>query len=210
MNTAAADAAAGGTMRPTPADRAAARNFREAVARVKPVAETFCRERMAQDPTFPCDVRVGIDSRAGIGPNAFQTVDNAGEPIILFNMALVMTAQNQDELAFVFGHEMGHLLGGHIHRLLYGEVPEVAMSGATCGAAGAARDPGPLTTRQEFEREADLIGAQITGRAGYDPALGVRILARLEEGATAGACREGTHLPSADRIEAVFSLLDAL
>lgn len=206
MAAAAADAGAGGTVRPTPADRAAARNFRETVARVEPVAEAFCRERTARDPTIPCDVRVGIDARDGMAANAFLTVDNAGQPLILFNMALVAMARNQDELAFAFGHEMGHLLGGHVHRALYGDAPEAAVNRAACDA----RDPGSLTTREAFEREADLLGAHIAGRAGYDPALGVRILARLNEGGTAGACREGPYLPSAERIETVVSALDAL
>ncbi len=201
------------TARPPLDPRTAARNFREVVARVEPVAEAFCRERTADKPGYPCDVRVGIDARLGMEPNAFLTVDNAGRPTILFTMRLIEMARSQDELAFTFGHEMGHLLGRHIQKVLSGE-PEATMVGAaadTCAVAKIGRGPGGWMVLHEFEREADLIGAEIAKRAGYDPALGVLIVARLaDRGASECLGDGGTHPGSTKRIEAVIAAARAI
>lgn len=209
------DPGTAGTIGPVLDSRATVRNFREVVTVVEPVAEAFCRERKSHDPAFPCDVRVGIDARAGMKPNAFLTVDKSGRPLILFNMSLIEMARSQDELAFVFGHEMGHLIGGHIHKALHGQPFEGTMARApanACGALKGGRGPGAWVTSHEFEREADLFGAHIAKRAGYDPALGVRIIPRLDVDRRVDECLApgGTHPRSADRVEAVESAAAAI
>jgi Zn-dependent protease with chaperone function len=91
--------------------RNAADNFIMVVRRVEPVAEQMCRERT---PRANCDFLVVVDDRPGQPPNAFQTLDRNGRPVIGFTLALLADARNQDELAFVFGHEAAHHIAGHI------------------------------------------------------------------------------------------------
>lgn len=208
-----------GAARPVLDSETALRNFREAVARVEPVAEALCREMKGAEPGFPCDVRIVVDRRVDVPPNAFQTFDEAGRPTILFNVPFIATARNQDEVAFVFGHEMGHLIGEHLAKLRDGPDPrarlaEVAVAGsgeaatsgqAPAGAAGGAH--GRLTYRQSYELEADLIGAEIAERAGYDPELGILVIARhtaLPDDAPARDARR-THPATAERIAAIES-----
>ena len=79
-----------------------ARTFVQVVDRVEPVAEKICCERTRN---VRCKFRIAIDDRPDQAPNAFQTVDDAGNPVIAFNIALLADARNPDELAFVMGHE---------------------------------------------------------------------------------------------------------
>lgn len=201
------------TVHPLLDSPAAARTFREVVGRVEPVAEAMCRERTADDPGYPCDVRVSVDPSRDAEANAFLTVDRTGRPTLIFTMRLIEMARTPDELAFAFAHEMGHLLGRHIDRVR-GARPRVSMVGTPATVCGAGQAGGSLAreTLRAFEREADLIGAEITGRAGYDAARGVRIIARLDADRGGHACLGygGTHPASVDHIEAVIAATRAM
>ena len=107
---------------PVPTARVAAETFLSVVARVEPVAESYCRSRgVARN----CDFRIVVDDRPGQPPNAFQTVDKFNRPVIGFTLALIADARNPDELAFVLGHEAAHHISGHIPRR-----QDQAMTGA--------------------------------------------------------------------------------
>ncbi|MGR3539908.1 MAG: M48 family metalloprotease, partial [Hasllibacter sp.] len=97
--------------------REAARAFAEVVDRVEPVAEALCR---AQGEVPNCDYRVVVDDRPGAPPNAFQTRDARGRPIVGLTLALIAGARNADELAFILGHEMAHHIAGHLDRAALG------------------------------------------------------------------------------------------
>ena len=56
-------------------------DFRVVARRVEPVAERTCR-RMR--PNLNCDFNIVIDARKGLPPNAYQTYDKSGRPIIAF------------------------------------------------------------------------------------------------------------------------------
>ena len=62
-----------------------ARNFVAVVSAVEPVAEAQCRARNSR---ANCDFQIVVDDRPGQPPNAFQTLDNAGRPIIAFTLPL--------------------------------------------------------------------------------------------------------------------------
>lgn len=91
----------------------AARQFISVVQQVEPVAEAECRQRL---PNANCDFKIVVDDRPGQPPNAFQTLDAQGRPVLAFNLALIATVQNADELAFVMGHEAAHHIAGHLAR----------------------------------------------------------------------------------------------
>jgi predicted Zn-dependent protease len=199
-----------GVRLPDPAT--AARNFATVVARVEPLAEAECRAAAA---ARDCDFLIAVDDRADQPANAFQTLDRNGRPVVVFTLALIADAANQDELAFVLGHEAGHHIAGHIARsqgsamtgaLIFGtlaslsgapteEVRRAQQVGATLGARRYSR---------EFELEADALGTVIAYRAGYDPARGAAFFDRLPD---PGDRFLGSHPPNAERRAVVLRTL---
>ena len=192
---------------PTPVDQAAraqALTFLQVLAAVEPVAEGVCRDRgMVQD----CDFRIVVDDRPGQPPNAFQTVDNRGRPVVGFTLALIRDARNADELAFVMGHEAAHHIAGHIPRRQEQAMSGALMAGALAQASGlspedvrAAQNLGAEVAARsysrEFELEADALGAEIALIAGYDPVRGSGFFDRLPD---PGDKFLGTHPPNAQR-----------
>lgn len=194
----------------------AARNFVTVVDRVKPVAETYCREKR---PDLNCSFRIVIDDRAGAPPNAFHTLDPAtGQPLIGFSLALIADARNADELAFVLGHEAGHHIAGHIPRArntaltgalilgtlaaLGGADPSIVQTATDVGASVGAR-----RYSKDFELEADVLGTVIAHRAGYDPQRGAGFFDRLPD---PGNRFLGSHPPNSQRIAVVQQTANAL
>ncbi len=198
---------------PAPDFRTAARTFVEVVARVEPVAESYCRERR---PDLNCDFRIVIDDRPGAPANAFHTLDpQSGQPLIGFTLALIADARNADELAFVLGHEAAHHIAGHIGRsrnsamagaVLLGTI--AALGGADAGGIRSAQDlgasVGARTYSRDFELEADVLGTVVAWRAGYDPARGAGFFARIPD---PGNRFLGSHPPNGQRIQAVNATL---
>lgn len=169
--------------------RAAARNFLTVVARVEPVAEQYCRD---QGIARNCDFRIVVDDRPHQPPNAFQTVDSFGRPVIGFTVALIMDARNQDELAFVLGHEAAHHIEGHIPMRRDAARTGAMLAGVKAQASGlspqevkAAQDLAAEAAARSYSRdselEADALGAEIALRSGYDPMLGTGFFDRLPD-----------------------------
>ncbi len=190
-----------------PAPQAVAR-FRTVVERVAPVAVQTCR---AQTRNRRCDFRIVIDERPGLPPNAFQTLDDSGRPVIGFTSALIANARNSDELAFILGHEAAHHIEGHIPQsqrramegALLGTIVGAALGLDTAGVDTAQRLGGTIGARRfskDFELEADRLGTVIAARAGYDPVRGAEYFNRIPD---PGNRFLGTHPPNADRIETV-------
>lgn len=193
----------------------ATRNFAAVVASVEPVAERECRIRA---PGLDCDFRIVVDDRPGQPPNAFQTVDRAGRPVIGFTLALIADARNRDELAFVLGHEAAHHIAGHLPRTQQSAVAGALILGTLAGlAGGAAADiqnaqdigatVGARRFSKEFELEADALGTVIAYRAGFDPARGAEFFGRIPD---PGNRFLGTHPPNAERRAIVLRTLDSL
>lgn len=188
--------------------RLAAERFVTVARKFEPVAERECRSfaRAAN-----CDFLIVIDDRPNQSPNAFQTVDRTGRPILAFNLALISSVANADELAFVMGHEAAHHLLGHLGStqrnatigaaILSGIASLGGADEATLDAAeqlGAAI--GVRRFSKDFELEADRLGTLLTARAGYDPVRGAAFFNRLPD---PGDRFLGTHPPNADRIKTV-------
>jgi predicted Zn-dependent protease len=186
-----------------PAERAA-RTFLEVVARVEPVAEKMCRNRGV---ARTCDFRIVVDDRPGQPPNAFQTLDSRGRPVIGFTLALIADARNADELAFVLGHEAAHHIDGHIPRRQDQALSGALIAGVLAQASGltpqevkAAQDLGAEVAARSYSREfelaADALGAEIALTAGFDPVRGAGFFDRLPD---PGDQFLGSHPPNAQR-----------
>lgn len=186
-----------------------ARNFVSVVSAVEPVAEAQCR---ARNPGVNCDFQIVVDDRRGQPPNAFQTLDDAGRPIIAFTLALIGDVQNPDELAFILSHEAAHHILGHLARQrqnaslgaqVFGNLAGT-ITGGDAAQVRAAQELGAAvgarSYSKDFELEADALGTQIAAAAGYNPLLGAAFFTRIPD---PGSRFLGTHPPNADRIAIV-------
>lgn len=188
--------------------RTSARNFVQVVNTLEPVAERECRARTTN---VNCDFNIVVDDRPGEPANAYQTLDRQGRPIIAFTLALIADVQNEDELAFVMGHEAAHHIAGHIARqqqnAVAGAVIFAGLATLSGGDANTVRSAqelgaqvGARSYSKDFELEADALGTVITKRAGYDPLRGAAFFTRIPD---PGDKFLGTHPPNASRIETV-------
>ena len=182
----------------------AARNFVSVVQRLEPVTEEVCRARTRG---VNCDFLIVVDDRPGQPPNAFQTLDRQGRPVLGFTLALIADARNPDEIAFVLGHEASHHILGHLPQTAanaQGAATMAAILAAATGASpeaaqqmtGIAATVGARSYAKDFELEADAMGAEIAYRSGYDPLLGTGFFDRLPD---PGDQFLGTHPPNGQR-----------
>jgi len=202
------DLAAAASVSPRQSGERAAQNFISVVRAVEPVAEQECRARTRG---VNCDFIIVVDDRRELPPNAFQTLDPSGRPIVGFTLSLIADARNVDELAFIMGHEAAHHIAGHIPRAQQSALGGAILAGvlATVGGADAAgvreaqnvgASLGARRFSKDFELEADALGTVIAARAGYDPVLGAQYFARTPD---PGNRFLGTHPPNAQRIAIV-------
>ncbi len=112
----------------------------------------------------------------------------AGGRIGFFSGILTKLKLTDDEAAAIMGHEIAHALREH-GRAQMGKTAATSVAARLTGAAVAAYfgiDPGITDTVAQYgtqalalkysrddEREADLIGLDISARAGFDPRAGI-------------------------------------
>lgn len=202
----------GQTLQPLPANvnaREAVRNFIAVIDAVEPVAEAECRRRA---PQSNCDFRIVVDDSPGAPPNAFQTLDDAGRPIIAFTIPLIAKVRNRDEMAFILSHEAAHHIEGHLARQRQNATLGAAVFGQLAGVIGGSNPDaivaaqefgaalGARTYSKDFELEADALGTVITARAGFNPLRGAEFFFRIPD---PGDSFLGTHPANRDRVAIV-------
>lgn len=188
--------------------RRLAAQFEDVKRRIEPVAERECRSRQ---PNLNCDFNIVVDTRPNQPPNAFQTVDRNGRPILAMTVGLIARARNDDELAFVLGHEAAHHIALHLIRqrqnatagaLVFGSLAQITGGGAQAieAATQIGATVGARSYSKNFELEADALGTVITHKAGFNPVRGAEFFNRIPD---PGDRFLGTHPPNADRIKTV-------
>ncbi len=182
----------------------AARAFVNVANRMEPVMERECRARTRN---VSCDFKILVDDRPNQQPNAFQTLDSTGRPLIVFNAGLIRMARNEDEIAFVMGHEGAHHIEGHIPKqrdnAIAGAVIFAGLATLSGGDASSVRSAqelgaqvGARTYSKEFELEADELGTILTIKSGYNALRGAEFFNRIPD---PGDKFLGTHPPNAQR-----------
>jgi len=192
----------------------ATRQFVEVASAVEPVAERECR-RVTEE--LNCDYLIVVDDRPGQEANAFQTLDDQGRPIIAFNLALIASVENADELAFVMGHESAHHILGHLAKveedaaigaIIFSGLAQI--SGADAASVRSAEEfgasVGARSFSKEYELEADQLGTLLTLEAGYDPLRGAEFFLRIPD---PGDRFLGSHPPNAARLAVVRRTVSA-
>ncbi len=112
---------------------------------------------------------------------------------------LLVVAENQDQLATVVGHEIGHVLANHSNeRMSQNAASQMVMTGAGVAVSG-----GGVSTKEQsalaalgvglqygallpysrsHESEADLIGLDLMAAAGFDPGASVLLWQNMGRG----------------------------
>lgn len=130
---------------------------------------------------------------------------------IFITFALFSKLENQDQLAGVLGHEIGHVLGKHsAERIAESEFWRTASMGATVGAdmGGLINGIGQNTLLKNGrgdELESDDLGVRFMIRAGYNPEEMIGVMQILK--AAAGPNRvpefQSSHPDPDNRIEKI-------
>ncbi|MDB6182399.1 M48 family metalloprotease [Paracoccus fistulariae] len=170
--------------------QSAARMFVQVMRRMEPAVERECLQRRTQP--INCDFQFVVDDTPGQEPNAFQTVDSTGRPIIGFTLSLIGQARNGDEVAFVVGHEAAHHVLNHLDRKTGAATAGAVILGSIASVYGG--DQSAIETAQrigasvgsryyskDWELQADYLGAIMTVNAGFDPVNGARFFDRLPD-----------------------------
>ena len=126
-------------------------------------------------------------------PNAF--VSEILPKRIFVTIAMLDIIENDDELALVLGHEVSHLILGHVSEqnmaelmlrtievlLLSIDPTEGLLSLAVVGALAAIRNAFTASFSRENEREADELGIKLAAMACYDTQRAASVFQRLHE-----------------------------
>lgn len=139
---------------------------------------------------LPANAQGGWDVAlfADNSPNAFALPGGK----VGVNTGIFNVARNQDQLAAVIAHEIGHVISRHHDERItrqMGAQTLLGLGGAILGsrygqgAANAATQVGGAVAQGWFllpnnraqESEADVVGQQIMARAGFDPAQAVNL-----------------------------------
>jgi predicted Zn-dependent protease len=114
-----------------------------------------------------------------------------GGKIAFFTGILQQLQLNDDEVSMVMGHEIAHALREHARERMGKTMATqgaISLGAALLGLGNNARvvaDMGGqlLTLRfgREDESEADLVGMELSARAGYDPRAGVSLWQKMGE-----------------------------
>ena len=139
-------------------------------------------------------------ARQAGGPNAFVTLRRDGRPILVMNLAMLhMVGDDDDKMAVVVGHELGHI---EAHHLKNGPERDAMvtflaiLAGATVDSVeaykgrdthGAGQQLAAVSARlvnakfsRDQEREADELGLRHMTAAGYDPSAAPRFWRQME------------------------------
>ncbi len=119
------------------------------------------------------------------GPNAFAL---PGGFIFVTRSLVELCDRDRDELAFILGHEMAHVIRGHaIKRIMSNSAVNVASRAVPVRGQLSAwlRKVGikflESAYSQELEFQADKLGVCLADAAGYNPNASIKLLGRLSE-----------------------------
>lgn len=200
---------------PVPGAEDSRHAFARVVGTVEPEAEAECRR---QTSGVSCDFQIFIDPDPRAQPNAYQSLDAQGRPVITFTLTLIDSTRNADELAFVLSHETAHHILGHLERQARNAAAGAAILGGMAARDGASPRQvmraqelgaalGARSFSKDFELEADQLGTVIAYHAGYDPLRGANYFDRLPD---PGDEFLGSHPPNAERRRVVVETMQQL
>jgi predicted Zn-dependent protease len=147
-------------------------------------------------------------------PNAFALPGNK----IGVHTGMLGLVDNQDQLAAVIGHEVGHVLAKHSNERASQEMavsqgmsliqavssPQTALGQTVLGLLGVGAQYGILMPYSRVhESEADMIGVDLMAKAGFDPRQSIGLWQKMEQASQGQQPLEfmSTHPAHATRIQ---------
>jgi predicted Zn-dependent protease len=147
-------------------------------------------------------------------PNAFALPGNK----IGVHTGMLGLVDNQDQLAAVIGHEVGHVLAKHSNERASQEMavsqgmsliqavssPQTALGQTALGLLGVGAQYGILMPYSRVhESEADMIGVDLMAKAGFDPRQSIGLWQKMEQASQGQQPLEfmSTHPAHATRIQ---------
>ncbi len=186
-----------------------------------PQLETYVNEVMCRvAPDYCSDVRVYLlevpNFNAFMSPNGFMAVWSG----------LLLRAENEAQLAFILGHEVGHFLRRHsiqrlrdrrnkLDALAFFQIATAGVGVGIVGSIAAIATYGTiLSFSRDNEREADDIGFDLAVAAGYDPREAAKIWQYLIKERDATEKKEqsvffATHPAPEERVETLAKAAEA-
>lgn len=135
---------------------------------------------------------------------------------IYITRALLEALENDDEVAFVLGHEIGHVTGDHIRKQLsQAIVGSILLDIFTARASQLVRIGSDVMFSlyqsgysRQHERDADMRGVRYMKAAGYNPVAAITALKKLGTERYKGLVRWfGTHPDVPSRIQRIAEFL---
>lgn len=131
---------------------------------------------------------------------------------------LLALVDNQDQLAAVIGHEVGHVIARHSNERLSQQVgtnlgislvqavaaPQSALGQTAIGLLGIGAQYGIIMPYSRLqESEADTIGLDLMAKAGFDPTESIKLWLKMEQASQGAQSVEflSTHPSHASRIQ---------
>jgi predicted Zn-dependent protease len=154
-------------------------------AYVRCVVDALVRQLPAQSQSTAWETAVFADKE----PNAFALPGGK----VGVNTGIFSVAQNQDQLAAVLAHEIGHVVEDHHDERItrqMGAAGAVQLFGALAGGTRFGQQGSQLATQggslvaqagfllpgsREQESEADVVGQRLMAQAGFDPSQAVNL-----------------------------------
>lgn len=158
--------------------------------------------------------RLLFRSMPGVGPNAFAL---PGGTVIMTDQFVEKFPQD-DVLAGVLGHEIGHVIEKHGLRQVYRSLSVFILVSLMAGETGPLLEDVllegglllSLSYSREHESSADRFGVELSDRAGFDPS-GLAVFFEKLEGRTGGTPQWlSTHPSSKERVKAIGDHIQSL
>jgi beta-barrel assembly-enhancing protease len=179
--------------------------------------------RLAQNLARNSDAKVPLTTQV-IRDDSINALSLPGG-FFFVNTGLILTAENESQLAGGMAHEIAHIAARHGTRQAtraqianLATIPLIFMGG--WGGYGARQAAGILVPMEmlqfsrEFESEADLLGLQYLYKTGYDPVGMVEMFEKIEALNLRKPGRMSkyfsTHPPTGERIVTVEKNIEAL
>lgn len=164
-------------------------SFSAVVDRLAPVVQETCE---TADLVQNCKIRLYIADAPDGTANAFQSIDGFGRPFVLVTTSLLEDVRNEDEIALILAHEAAHHILNHLARQREDAVEAASALGAAAARDGGNRQEvrkaqrigalvGARLFAQEYELEADALGAIILREAGFDAIRGAEFFYRIPD-----------------------------
>ncbi|MAT90819.1 MAG: peptidase M48 Ste24p [Flavobacteriaceae bacterium] len=173
------------------------------------VGQKLVNNTMARETPYQYDFHLLADAQT---VNAFALPGGQ----IFITYALYSRLENEDQLAGVLGHEIGHVLGRHsAERIANTEFWQTVSQGASVGADAGGLLSGIgqnvlLGNGREDELESDDLGVRFMIRAGYDPYEMIEVMEILKAAAGPNRAPEfkSTHPDPDNRIEQIEAAIE--